>query len=182
MARIWPRVQIHILTDLDNICTRSRPKPDTVCTRKHWNQSPGVGKWYTVLRGAAPFCLRGIAPQAAPLPFPVHSDTSLIRKRPPPRTILGPLKYAYRRVLGEGVFSRASYPCKGFGFNFYLGLGLRVWCLDSLRPGYYQVSKRCTISSFRSRCRVEREQLMGLKTFVPKMAQAKARMGSGSGA
>ena len=37
--------------------------------------------------------------------------TSLIRKRPPPRTIIGPQAWAYCRVLGKGIFSSARYPC-----------------------------------------------------------------------
>jgi len=32
------------------------------------------------------------------------SGTSLIRKRHPPRTSIGPYTQAYRRVLGAGVF------------------------------------------------------------------------------
>ena len=33
-----------------------------------------------------------------------YRGTSLIRKRPPPRTTRGPSAWAYCRVLGEGVF------------------------------------------------------------------------------
>ena len=43
----------------------------------------------------------------------VYRGTSLIRKRPPPRTTIGPKAYTYCRVLGWGGFSCARHPCTG---------------------------------------------------------------------
>ena len=36
-----------------------------------------------------------------------YRDTLLIRKRTPPRTVIGPYAYAYRKVLAGGVVLRA---------------------------------------------------------------------------
>ena len=45
------------------------------------------------------------------LGFRVYRGTSLMRKRPPPRTTIGPWAWAYCRVLGGCVFMRARCPC-----------------------------------------------------------------------